>query len=53
MRDSEDGEQVKTLLVVVDDDAFRNRLMRAMGKRGYEMTAVATVGEAQQVAPSL
>jgi two-component system response regulator RegA len=49
---AEDG-QARTLLVVDDDDAFRNRLVRAMEKRGYEVSAAATVAEAQHLAPTL
>ncbi len=53
MKDSEDDSQTKTLLVVDDDDAFRNSLTRAMEKRGYEGTALGSVSEAQQLAPAL
>ena len=45
--------QARTLLVVDDDDAFRNRLARAMEKRGYDVSAAATVKEAQQLAQDL
>ncbi len=41
------------LLLVDDDDAFRNRLARAMKRRGYQVTAVATVAEAKRVASEL
>ena len=43
----------KKLLLVDDDDAFRNRLARAMKRRGYQVTAVATVSEAKRVAHEL
>ena len=45
--------QARTLLVVDDDDAFRNRLARAMEKRGYDVSAAATAKEAQQLAQDL
>ncbi|MFP6778072.1 MAG: response regulator, partial [Alphaproteobacteria bacterium] len=53
MRDSAAALQARTLLVVDDDDAFRNRLARAMQKRGYDVSAAATVKEAQQLAQDL
>ena len=53
MRDSAAALQARTLLVVDDDDAFRNRLVRAMEKRGYNVSAAATVKEAQQLAQDL
>ncbi len=53
MSDSPEELQARTLLVVDDDDAFRNRLVRAMEKRGYEVSGVATVSEAQQLAREL
>lgn len=41
----------KTLLIVDDDSPFRNRLERAMGARGFDVTAaVGTVVEALKVA---
>jgi len=43
----------RTLLLVDDDDAFRNRLARAMKKRGYQVTAVETVAQAKKVASEL
>lgn len=36
----------KTLLIVDDDDAFRERLGRAMEKRGFATTLVSSVSEA-------
>jgi len=51
--DSAEALQARTLLVVDDDDAFRNRLVRAMEKRGYDVSAAATVTEAQQLAQEL
>jgi len=53
VRDSTAALQARTLLVVDDDDAFRNRLVRAMEKRGYNVSAAATVKEAQQLAQYL
>ena len=50
MSESPDEIDKRTLLVVDDDDAFRNRLVRAMEKRGYEVSAVAGVSEAQRLA---
>jgi two-component system response regulator RegA len=44
-----EGER-RTLLLVDDDDAFRNRLVRAMEKRGYDVSAAASVSEAQELA---
>ena len=43
----------KKLLQVDDDDAFRNRLARAMKQRGYQVTTVATVAEAKRVADEI
>ncbi|MFO0201769.1 MAG: ActR/PrrA/RegA family redox response regulator transcription factor [Hyphomonadaceae bacterium JAD_PAG50586_4] len=43
-------EGEKTLLVLDDDAAFRTRLARALEQRGFEVTAVATVAEASDVA---
>lgn len=37
--------QAKTMLIVEDDDALRNRLARAMGKRGFDVQACASVAE--------
>ena len=53
VRDSTAALQARTLLVVDDDDAFRNRLVRAMEKRGYNVSAAATVKEAQKLAQDL
>ncbi|MBI05925.1 MAG: two-component system response regulator [Rhodospirillaceae bacterium] len=53
MRDTGDDSQGKTLLIVDDDDAFRDRLVRAMENRGYEVTALASVNKAQLLAPEL
>ena len=53
MSESAEEFEARTLLVVDDDDAFRNRLVRAMEKRGYEVSGVATVTEAQQLAREL
>ena len=53
VRDPTAALQARTLLVVDDDDAFRNRLVRAMEKRGYNVSAAATVKEAQQLAQDL
>ena len=36
----------KTLLIVDDDDSFRNRLSRAMEKKGFEVKDAKTVVEA-------
>ncbi|MEM8799958.1 MAG: ActR/PrrA/RegA family redox response regulator transcription factor [Pseudomonadota bacterium] len=36
-----------TLLIVDDDAAFRNRLATTMARRGFEVTAVAGLGEAR------
>jgi two-component system, response regulator RegA len=38
-----------TLLVVDDDAPFRNRLARALEKRGFEVVAVASLAEARSV----
>jgi two-component system, response regulator RegA len=43
-----DGD--KTLLVLDDDVAFRTRLARALEGRGFEVTAVGSVAEANDVA---
>jgi two-component system response regulator RegA len=39
-----------TLLVLDDDNAFRTRLARALGSRGFSVTAVASVQEAVDAA---
>ena len=50
MNEPEIEDQKRTLLLVDDDDAFRNRLVRAMEKRGYAVTAAGSVFEAQEKA---
>jgi two-component system response regulator RegA len=40
----------KTLLILDDDAPFRTRLARALEQRGFEVTAVASVAEAGEVA---
>ena len=40
----------KTLLILDDDAPFRTRLARALEQRGFEVTALATVAEAAEVA---
>lgn len=40
----------KTLLILDDDAAFRTRLARALEQRGFEVTAVASVAEAGDIA---
>jgi two-component system response regulator RegA len=40
----------KSLLILDDDAAFRTRLARAMEGRGFEVTAVGSVGEASEIA---
>jgi two-component system, response regulator RegA len=44
-----DGED-RRLLIVDDDEPFRKRLARAMEKRGFEVTTVATVAEGVNLA---
>jgi two-component system response regulator RegA len=43
-------EGEKTLLILDDDAPFRTRLARALEQRGFEVTAVASVAEANEVA---
>jgi two-component system response regulator RegA len=43
-------EGEKTLLILDDDVAFRTRLARALETRGFEVTAVASVTEANDIA---
>ncbi len=43
-------EGEKTLLILDDDAAFRTRLARALEQRGFEVTAVASVSEANDIA---
>ena len=43
----------KTLLIVDDDDSFRNRLSRAMEKKGFEVKDAKTVVDAIKSARSL
>lgn len=43
-------EGEKTLLILDDDAAFRTRLARALEQRGFEVTAVGTVAEANDIA---
>jgi len=45
--------QDKTLLIVDDDDSFRNRLSRAMEKKGFEVKDAKTVVDAIKMARSL
>ncbi|MEM7188681.1 MAG: ActR/PrrA/RegA family redox response regulator transcription factor [Pseudomonadota bacterium] len=42
----------KSLLIVDDDDSFRNRLARAMEKRGFEPVPAASVAEGLEVCRS-
>lgn len=46
----------RSLLIIEDDQPFRNRLARAMERRGFEVTTSATLAEAlstiEQVAPA-
>ena len=42
----------KTLLIVDDDDSFRNRLSRAMEKKGFEVKDAKTVVDAIKLAGS-
>jgi two-component system, response regulator RegA len=43
-------EGEKTLLILDDDAAFRTRLARALETRGFEVTAVGSVAEANEIA---
>ncbi|MEZ5958298.1 MAG: ActR/PrrA/RegA family redox response regulator transcription factor [Hyphomonadaceae bacterium] len=43
-------EGEKTLLILDDDAAFRTRLARALETRGFEVSAVASVAEANDIA---
>jgi two-component system response regulator RegA len=43
-------EGEKTLLILDDDAAFRTRLARALEQRGFEVTAVGSVAEANDIA---
>ncbi len=43
-------EGEKTLLILDDDAAFRTRLARALETRGFEVTAVQSVAEANEIA---
>ena len=43
----------ETILVVDDDDAFRNRLVRAFQDRGHPAAAAGSAEEALQVAKQL
>jgi two-component system response regulator RegA len=43
-------EGEKSLLILDDDLAYRTRLARAMEQRGFEVTAVASVAEATEIA---
>jgi two-component system response regulator RegA len=45
-------EGEKSLLILDDDAAFRTRLARALEQRGFEVTAVASVAEAGDIAAS-
>ncbi|HYD72874.1 MAG TPA: response regulator, partial [Candidatus Binatia bacterium] len=40
----------KSLLILDDDAPFRTRLARALEGRGFEVTAVGSVGEASDIA---
>ena len=40
----------KSLLILDDDDPFRNRLARAMGKKGFEVREAKSVEEALKIA---
>ena len=42
----------KTLLIIDDDDSFRNRLSRAMEKKGFEVKDAKTVVDAIKLAGS-
>ncbi len=50
MLDSSNTNVGKDLLIVDDDEAFRNRLARAMEKRGFSVTTVASVAEGRATA---
>ena len=43
-------EGEKSLLILDDDAAFRTRLARALEQRGFEVTVVASVAEANEIA---
>ena len=44
------GEMDKTLLIVDDDEPFRNRLVRAMERRDFEVRSASGVAEAIEMA---
>ncbi|NQV57080.1 MAG: ActR/PrrA/RegA family redox response regulator transcription factor [Rhodospirillales bacterium] len=44
--DTETQAEVRSLLIVDDDQPFRDRLARAMEQRGFEVTAVEALSEA-------
>jgi len=50
MTESLDLPADRTLMILDDDAPFRNRLDRAMSQRGFEVTSVASVAEALELA---
>lgn len=44
------GDPERSLLIVDDDTVFRQRLARAMEKRGFDVVAVGTVGQGIEIA---
>tara|TARA_B100000609_G_C17199659_1_gene427346 strand:- start:1249 stop:1800 length:552 start_codon:yes stop_codon:yes gene_type:complete len=50
MLDFSEGNETHSLLIVDDDEPFRNRLARAMEKRGFAVTTAASVSEGCSVA---
>ena len=50
MLDSNNTKIGKHLLIVDDDEPFRNRLARAMEERDFSVTTVASVAEGQSIA---
>ena len=48
-----DGEALGRLLVVDDDERFLERLARAMGKRGFEVSTASSVADGVAMAQSL
>ena len=42
------GDETRKLLVLDDDEPFRNRLVRAMEKRGFAVTSASSVAEGLQ-----
>ena len=50
MLDFSENTEAHSLLIVDDDEPFRNRLARAMEKRGFAVTTAASVSEGCDVA---